>query len=644
MWSDNETSVDLLGFSVHSGLIQAVVTDPKLLPVTVGVFGDWGSGKSSVMKMLKEQLEEKDRVACIYFNGWQFEGYEEAKSALVHSVLLELSKNKKLIPKAREKVDSLLSKIDWLRLADVGYQTIVAPVIAGFLASQMGAPVAPVLKSSAPQAPSSAASVESDLKSGLQTAQWKEIVKRDSQSITGIRQFRDDFRELIEETGLSAIVILVDDLDRCTPERLVETLEAIKLFLAVPQVAFVIGADERIVRYAIAKRYETEAIVEEEHHVEQAADLVTDYLEKLIQIPYYLPRLSPSEIETYMSLLFCEYYLTGELFGEVYKAFQHSRREDITSTFGQQEIQMVLASNDTSNEELESYLSWCSMVAPAFSDILKGNPRQTKRLLNALVLRKKLAEAARLDSLSDQVLVKLMLLVYSRPQLFNQLYQWQASQDGYPREIALLETYVRDEDEEAIIEAEEFLEQNDRWKDTSVKQWLQMPPALGDRDLRNYFWITRDRITGIESGLATIPRYLRQLVFELAEVNEDSILTGEIQSQLKRLSKDDRRILLDELAQLFKREEDKRNLVQAWFLLIDDQIVPEALDRFLILLKGTGLGEIPPNAPTKLEKIFHRHPDYEERVIQLLQKWSGERSVSGLAADEILKTLKGDTH
>src|SRR5690606_41561825 len=54
-------------------------------------------------------------------------------------------------------------------------------------------------------------------------------------------------------------------------------------------------------------------------------DLVTDYLEKLIQIPYYLPRLSASEIETYISLLFCQLRL-GNDFKHV-----HDRSEEHTS-------------------------------------------------------------------------------------------------------------------------------------------------------------------------------------------------------------------------------------------------------------------------------------------------------------------------
>jgi len=45
MWTDNETDQDLLGFSIHGNLLESIVTNPKMLPVTVGLFGDWGSGK-----------------------------------------------------------------------------------------------------------------------------------------------------------------------------------------------------------------------------------------------------------------------------------------------------------------------------------------------------------------------------------------------------------------------------------------------------------------------------------------------------------------------------------------------------------------------------------------------------------------------
>ncbi len=105
VWQDNETEIDLLGFDVHADLIRSVITDPSVLPVTVGVFGDWGGGKSSIMKMLQKELSNEGtypNVVCLYFNGWTFEGYEDAKSALLSSILIQLKEHKKFSAKAKD--------------------------------------------------------------------------------------------------------------------------------------------------------------------------------------------------------------------------------------------------------------------------------------------------------------------------------------------------------------------------------------------------------------------------------------------------------------------------------------------------------------------------------------------------------------
>src|SRR5947209_19757837 len=106
-----------------------------------------------------------------------------------------------------------------------------------------------------------------------------------------VRKFREEFEKMLAKTGISALIVLIDDLDRCLPERIIETLEAIKLFVAVPRTAFVIGADPRIVRHAIATRYVQRQIGDDDSTMREEYNLVEDYLEKLIQIPYHLPRL-----------------------------------------------------------------------------------------------------------------------------------------------------------------------------------------------------------------------------------------------------------------------------------------------------------------------------------------------------------------
>src|SRR5690349_6673230 len=72
LWSDNESSVDLLRFDYLAAEVAAVVTSKQLLPVTVGVYGNWGSGKSTLIRMVERILGEQEDVLTLQFNGWLF--------------------------------------------------------------------------------------------------------------------------------------------------------------------------------------------------------------------------------------------------------------------------------------------------------------------------------------------------------------------------------------------------------------------------------------------------------------------------------------------------------------------------------------------------------------------------------------------
>jgi predicted KAP-like P-loop ATPase len=299
MWPDNETVEDLIGFRVHAELIADVVSDPKLLPVTMGVFGEWGNGKTSIMKMLQKQLTQDEGLAVLYFDAWLFEGYDDAKSALISSILKQLTKHKRFPQALKARAARLLERVNWMRILKMGWDKVALPAVLAYATG--GATAVPSLLGALKGLFAGKREDKGELlskTSALSSEKTEGLIRDDpSTEITEVRDFREAFGELLAETKFKALIVLIDDLDRCSPERIVENLEAIKLFLNVGNTAFVIGADPRIVRHAIAVRYRDSleaartAAGPGESSDEAGAQLVRDYVEKLIQVPYHLPRL-----------------------------------------------------------------------------------------------------------------------------------------------------------------------------------------------------------------------------------------------------------------------------------------------------------------------------------------------------------------
>lgn len=124
--------------------------------------------------------------------------------------------------------------------------------------------------------------------------------------VDNIRNFSNDFEQMLMNSDVSNVVIIVDDLDRCTPERIIEILEAIKLFLSVKRTTFIIAADDNVIQYAIKNKYP---------HIEGSdVELSTEYIEKIIQLPIYIPELSSKDIENYLLLLVAQNYMSKDDF------------------------------------------------------------------------------------------------------------------------------------------------------------------------------------------------------------------------------------------------------------------------------------------------------------------------------------------
>ncbi len=529
MWSDNETTDDLFGFRVHADLIRELILDPTVLPATIGVYGDWGGGKSSIMQMLREDFEkgtEDSGVAVLYFNGWLFEGYDDAKSALLSSILTSLRDHKRFGPKIKDTAISLLKRVDYMRGMRVLFN---GALMGGIGAATGGVGLAAMLPLIATGALSGAKTVGSD---AVKEAVGNESEKVDD-ALSDIRQFRDDFARMIAQSDIKSLVILIDDLDRCSPERIIDNLEAIKLFLNVPNTAFVIGADRRIIRQAVAWRYRD--ALKSDSAEEQSDRLVDDYLEKLIQIPYRLPRLSPSEIGTYLTLLFCKRYLDEASFAKMCVAAREQRNKDRYSTFGHT-LALEALKTSACPAKLQEALRIGATISSQITDVLQGNPRQVKRFLNAFFLRRKLADVAKLTEVKDDILVKLMLLEYAAPKLFEKLFTEMNGDTGLVSFLGTLEPKKALSDPAYTQE-----ELPADWK--ARERWLAMEPRLAEMDLRDYMWVTRDRLGSTMSNATMVPPVVRSVLkLVLSEMGQKAGF-----AEMKTLNPDELTILSRQL-------------------------------------------------------------------------------------------------
>lgn len=211
------------------------------------------------------------------------------------------------------------------------------------------------------------------------------------QSMAG---FRDDFEALMQmELGLTRVVVLVDDLDRCLPESAVATLEAIKLFLSVKKMAFVLAADEGLVRASINS------------HLGDLAqgEFANRYTEKIVQIPMSLPRLSQRDAEAYVALL-----LAGQqssMSGEQNKAM--IARARVRRRAG--EAPYAVDDPDGAPGPTGEQQRLASVISRGLSADKWQTPRAVKRFLNNLAVREQVADEAGAHLPLD-VLVKMYLL------------------------------------------------------------------------------------------------------------------------------------------------------------------------------------------------------------------------------------------
>jgi len=528
MWTDDVTNVDFVNFTSVAETVAEVIEQAQDKPISIGVSGAWGVGKSSMIRLIKQSLTTRNddsKFIFVEFNAWLYQGFDDVRAALLEIIATTLKEAADERKTGVDKAKELLSRVDWFRAAKM--------TAGGAFALSLGLPPVGML--------GEAVRYGQKLASGEASDKDIEVVKGAVESLAGetgrlikarsvetppqaIHAVRDCFESTLEELGIT-LVILIDDLDRCLPETTISTLEAIRLFLFLERTAFVIAADTEMIKHAVRKHFEG---VSDAH--------VTSYFDKLIQVPIGVPPLGTQEVRAYLILLYVDASnlvpntkteIRQKVLEQLSKSWQGQRVDRaFMQTLGIEYPQQLVARFDAADR-----------LAPLMTTAegIKGNPRLIKRFLNALSIRMSLARSQGVD-VDETVLTKLLLFERcGDPKAYAELAEAIASSDdGAPRFLSGWEALAR-KGKEADLP--------NHWDSAFTRSWLALSPELSSADLRGALYVSRER-----SPLITPEDRLSSEGAEtLAALLEHPDMAHELSASLVGLEHAERSVILDRL-------------------------------------------------------------------------------------------------
>ena len=278
-------------FDDFAATLARLIASPQTeTPLAIGINGAWGSGKTSLLLRVKNMLdkpkgldgkgahrfaegEEQDFRACrtVWFDAWKYNDDKELLVALVRVILLAMGR------------DGLINKLKkWIEDPTQPSYDVLGMFLGAFQASfgGLGAEFKFQLDPKKYETPS---------KFEEHTAFFDYFSEAFERLLAVWVHGKGNYAEIDESKG--ALVIFIDDLDRCLPDKTVQVLEALKLFFDKRGCVFVLGADTRIVQAAVETHYKNAGITGES---------ARDYLEKVIQLRFDLPLILDDAMANYL--------------------------------------------------------------------------------------------------------------------------------------------------------------------------------------------------------------------------------------------------------------------------------------------------------------------------------------------------------
>lgn len=537
MWTDNETDKDFLNFACTADTVAELIIQAHNHPVTIGVSGQWGVGKSSMIKLIKKSLDAKDGNSFVFveFNAWLYQGYDDARAALMEVIANTLTDEANSRQKGIDKAKEFLKRVNWLRVIKTGV-SIAAPLAFGLPPTGLISEVMSIAKK-LQSGELTKETLQDTENTALETYEKFSGFLKPKEEKTPpkeIQAIRNCFEETLKEIGIT-LVVLIDDLDRCLPDTTVSTLEAIRLFLFLKNTAFVIAADDEMIKHAVRKHFE----------ITSNNDLVTNYFDKLIQIPLRVPALGTQEVRAYLILLFVE---ASELTDEQKETIREKVCTQLSESWKGKRVDRTfmnslgIAFHSSLNSKIETAERLAHIMTT--SSKINGNPRLIKRFLNTLAIRMSISKSHGVG-VDEAVLVKLLLFERcGNPIAYSKLLA-EVNEHSEGKPVFLAEW-------ESDVASGKSINLKDDWNDDFVREWLKLSPTLSDKDLRGALYVSREH-----APIITPEDRLSSVAIEILDaLLKQPDMADSIKDDLALLPKAELSIIMDRMLERAKQEQE----------------------------------------------------------------------------------------
>ncbi|KAF0106945.1 MAG: hypothetical protein FD146_2055 [Anaerolineaceae bacterium] len=451
--NDLPSENDALEFKPYVNTLADIISTAST-PLTIGIFGTWGSGKTSLMKMIKNDLKRKQKFSISWFDAWKYDKEDTLWRAFLLSALSSLRESESKDSQAEDLsyLESMLYRS--IEIEKAGGVTIDLLKLGSKVAQgtvQLGLSFIPGMAALSKIVDELQNLGTANVSEGALDAIRQEQSKVHIEQVRFLEQFQDKFKILVEQHVTipgKRLVVFVDDLDRCLPEKAIEVLEAIKLFVDVPGCIFVLGLDQQVIARGIEIKYKEFRNKDDsgKNNLRGPIDGAR-YLEKIIQLPFQIPPIDRTDMSDFVRGLVSEW----------------------------------------PHEE-------CPRV---FADTLGDNPRQVKRTVNIFFMLWGLVSTKeREEKLHGAIKPIRLAKIVAIQSLFPELYEILRKT---PLLLRDLEKHFREEKENTIInqvdpELELFV------SNSTLRNLFSMHPhdfpnanftSLNPSEIREYFTLTR---------------------------------------------------------------------------------------------------------------------------------------------------------